>query len=550
MLKKVSYFFLTILISGFLLWEFKVNIIIWALPTVVNFINPVQDNIPTKWPEGPLERLDQNDSRPNIILILADDMGYNDISLHNGGAADGTLETPHIDSLAKNGVWFNKGYAANATCAPSRASIMTGRYATRFGFEFTPVPDLGQLVVRWLAEEDDDNLRARIDNEIARNLPSFMDQGMPSDQVTIAEILKTQGYYTAHIGKWHLGHSSGMSPLDQGFDDSLSLAGAYYLPEDHPDVVNAKFETSIDKMVWSGGQYAARFNDSNYFTPDKYVTDYYTDEAIKVIEKNKNRPFFLYLSHWAIHNPLQAIRSDVEQMSHMSGHNLKVYSAMIRALDRSVGEIIRTLKELNIYGRTLIFFTSDNGGANYIELEDINKPFRGWKISFFEGGIRVPFILSWPDQIDPGLKFDKPVHHFDIFSTIASAANVQIPMDRKIDGVDLMPYIKGEKIANPHQTLFWRSGNHQAVLHENWKYLISKKEGTKWLFDTDQDPLETNNLININPEKTSQIENLLAMFNSEQANPLYPSSTELPVLIDKYDGQVIEDTDEFIFWSN
>ena len=550
MLKKVHYFFLTILISGFLLWEFKVNIIIWALPTVVNFINPVQDNIPTKWPEGPLERLDQNDSRPNIILILADDMGYNDISLHNGGAADGTLETPHIDSLAKNGVWFNKGYAANATCAPSRASIMTGRYATRFGFEFTPVPDLGQLVIRWLAEEDDDNLRARIDNEIARNLPSFMDQGMPSDQITIAEILKTQGYYTAHIGKWHLGHSSGMSPLDQGFDDSLSLAGAYYLPEDHPDVVNAKFETSIDKMVWSGGQYAARFNDSNYFTPDKYVTDYYTDEAIKVIEKNKNRPFFLYLSHWAIHNPLQAIRSDVEQMSHMSGHNLKVYSAMIRALDRSVGEIIRTLKELNIYGRTLIFFTSDNGGANYIELEDINKPFRGWKISFFEGGIRVPFILSWPDQIDPGLKFDKPVHHFDIFSTIASAANVQIPMDRKIDGVDLMPYIKGEKITNPHQTLFWRSGNHQAVLHENWKYLISKKEGTKWLFDTDQDPLERNNLININPEKTLQIESLLAMFNSEQANPLYPSSTELPVLIDKYDGQVIEDTDEFIFWSN
>ena len=550
MLKKVHYFFLTILISGFLLWEFKVNIIIWALPTVVNFINPVQDNIPTKWPEGPLERLDQNDSRPTIILILADDMGYNDISLHNGGAADGTLETPHIDSLAKNGVWFNKGYAANATCAPSRASIMTGRYATRFGFEFTPVPDLGQLVIRWLAEEDDDNLRARIDNEIARNLPSFMDQGMPSDQITIAEILKTQGYYTAHIGKWHLGHSSGMSPLDQGFDDSLSLAGAYYLPEDHPDVVNAKFETSIDKMVWSGGQYAARFNDSNYFTPDKYVTDYYTDEAIKVIEKNKNRPFFLYLSHWAIHNPLQAIRSDVEQMSHMSDHNLKVYSGMIRALDRSVGEIIRTLKELNIYGRTLIFFTSDNGGANYIELEDINKPFRGWKISFFEGGIRVPFILSWPDQIDPGLKFDKPVHHFDIFSTIASAANVQIPMDRKIDGVDLMPYIKGEKITNPHQTLFWRSGNHQAVLHENWKYLISKKEGTKWLFDTDQDPLERNNLININPEKTLQIESLLAMFNSEQANPLYSSSTELPVLIDKYDGQVIEDTDEFIFWSN
>ena len=341
-----------------------------------------------------------------------------------------------------------------------------------------------------------------------------------------------------------------MSPLNQGFDDSLSLAGAYYLPEDHPDVMNAKFETSIDKMVWSGSQYAARFNGGDYFAPDKYVTDYYTDEAIKVIEKNKNRPFFLYLSHWAIHNPLQAIRSDVEQMSHISGHNLKVYSGMIRALDRSVGQIIRTLKELNIYGRTLIFFTSDNGGANYIELEDINKPFRGWKISFFEGGIRVPFILSWPDQIDSGLKFDQPVHHFDIFSTIASAANVEIPIDRKIDGVDLMPYIKGEKISYPHQTLFWRSGNHQAVLHENWKYLISKKENTKWLFDIDKDPLEINNLININPVKAVQIESLLVTFNSEQASPLYPSSTELPVLIDKYDGQVIDDADEYIYWSN
>ena len=186
---------------------------------------------------------------------------------------------------------------------------------------------------------------------------------------------------------------------------------------------------------------------------------YYTDEALKVIEKNKNRPFFLYLSHWAIHNPLQALRNDVEQMSHMSGHNLQVYAGMIASLDRSVGKVVQKLKDLDIYGKTLIIFTSDNGGANYIELEDINKPFRGWKISFFEGGIRVPFIVSWPDEINPGMISDSAVHHFDIFPTITSAAKVKSSNERILDGVDLLPHIKKENSTEPHETLFWRSGN-------------------------------------------------------------------------------------------
>ena len=162
MLKKLTYFLPVLLISGFLIWEYKVNLIIWTLPKIMNLVNPVQENIPTNWTEGPLGISDKNDSRPNIILILADDMGYNDISLHNGGAADGSLQTPHIDSLAKDGILFSRGYAANATCAPSRASIMTGKYPTRFGFEFTPVPDAGRMVLTWLAEEDDSELQARI----------------------------------------------------------------------------------------------------------------------------------------------------------------------------------------------------------------------------------------------------------------------------------------------------------------------------------------------------------------------------------------------------
>ncbi len=544
MAKKLMVSLVVLIVSGFVAWEYKVNILVWAIPKISNVT--VQENIPNTWSKGPDTPVDDN--RPNIILILADDMGYNDISIHNGGAADGTLQTKNIDALAKSGILFTRGYAANATCAPSRASIMTGKYPTRFGYEFTPIPSLGRTVLGWLAEEDNFELKQRIDREVVSNMPPFMEQGMPTEQITIAEVLRDAGYYTAHIGKWHLGHEYGMDPMSQGFQDSLGLVGPLYLPEDHPDVVNAKFDTRIDKMIWGIGQYSANFNGGDLFAPDKYVTDYYTDEALKVIENNKNRPFFLYLSHWAIHNPLQALRSDFEQMSHMHGHNLQVYSGMINSLDRSVGKIIAKLKELDIYGKTLIIFTSDNGGANYIELNDINKPYRGWKISFFDGGIRVPYIISWPDEISPGKKSENAVHHFDIFPTILRAAGIE--STNELDGVDLMPFIKNDSSSKPHKTLFWRSGNHQAVLHEHWKFIISKKENFRWLFDTSADPTEKNNLVDSYPDIVKQIEELLVEFNSEQKDPLFPSSYDAPIMIDKYDGKEYEEGDEYIYWSN
>ena len=548
MTKKLTYSLLIFVISGFLIWEYKVNILIWSIPKIASFVMPIQENIPTSWSKGP--EISTQDNRPNIILILADDMGYNDVSIHNGGAADGSLQTPHIDSLANSGILFSRGYAANATCAPSRASIMTGKYPTRFGYEFTPVPATGRLIMQWLAEEDDSELRARIDREVAANIPPYMEQGMPTEQITIAEVLRDAGYYTAHIGKWHLGNAYGMEPLSQGFQDSLQMVGPLYLPEDHPDVVNAKFNTRIDRMIWGIGQYSANFNGGDLFAPDKYLTDYYTDEALKVIENNQNRPFFLYLSHWAIHNPLQALRSDVEQMSRMHGHNLQVYSGMIAALDRSVGKVVQKLKDLDIYGKTLIIFTSDNGGANYIELDDINKPYRGWKISFFEGGIRVPYIISWPDEIDPGQKSDSAVHHFDILPTITSAAGIKSPIETDLDGVNLLPYINKKVAAQPHKTLFWRSGNHQSVLHEDWKYIVSKKENFRWLFNTSIDQEEKNNVIESHPEKARLLEELLVKFNSEQKDPLFPSAYEVSTMIDKYDGQEYEEGDEYIYWSN
>ena len=185
--------------------------------------------------------------------------------------------------------------------------------------------------------------------------------------------------------------------------------GGLYLPENHPDVVNARTGEIIDEMVWASTQYAARNNKSEPFEPRGYITDYYTDEAIKVIEKNKNRPFFLYLSHFAPHNPLQALRDDYDHFHHIEGEfseELKVYSGMLKALDRSVGRILDTLEKNNLTDNTLIVLTSDNGGANYIHLSDINKPYRGWKLTHFEGGLHVPFMAKWPNKIKPGIEFN------------------------------------------------------------------------------------------------------------------------------------------------
>ena len=543
-------------VLSFFLWSNRVNIVVWALPKILNITNPILSEGSSNWQEGP-QKKDKNDSRPNIIINLADDLGFNDISLYNGGASDGSLMTPNIDSIAKDGVLFQNGYAANAMCAQSRASIMTGRYSTRFGFEFTPIFPIALTVFQWMDDIQDPELKLEINKELIPMGKDLFDAGMPTEEITIAEILQDAGYYTAHIGKWHLGDSRGKldiyHPNDQGFDDSLILASGLYLPENHPDVVNAKFNHGVDKMVWASSQFSASFNKSPEFTPGSYLTDYYTDEAIKVIEKNQNRPFFLYLGHWAVHNPLQALKSDFDIFSdHRMNHKLQVYSGMIDALDRSVGRIIDSLEEYNLTDNTLIILTSDNGGAGYIELSDINKPYRGWKLTHFEGGIHIPFMAKWPNKITPGTKFNFPIHHTDIFSTIAAAGNATLPNDRKIDGVDLLPFITGIDTSMPHETLFWKQGHNQTVLHNGWKLIRTSAPDKKWLFNLNEDPTERINLASSDLEKLSLLEGLLNEHELEQAPSLWPSVLNAPILIDKpgNTGENYKKDDEYIYWPN
>jgi uncharacterized sulfatase len=552
-MKKLIGAVLVLLLLAGLVWQNKVELLVWGLPKVRQIVSPIPENVPTNWQTGPAAaELAPEDRAPNIIFILTDDMGFNDISLYNGGAGDGTVMTPHIDALAEQGVTFTNGYSANAVCAPSRATLLTGRYSTRFGFEFTPFPRIGSTIFQWMRNEDAP-LPSYFDQVALAALPEnpLYEFGMPAEEVTIAEVLKEAGYYTAHIGKWHLGTREGLRPEDQGFDDSLNMAGLLYLPEGDPNVVNAKRpEDNIERMVWANAQYAAEFNGSDPFQPDGYLTDYYTEEALKVIENNQHRPFFLYLSHWGIHNPLQATREDYDEFAHIEDHHLRVYAGMIRSVDRSVGRVVEKLDELGLTENTLILMTADNGGAGYIQLPDVNKPFRGWKLTQFEGGIHVPFMAKWPAKIAPGSVMDAPVHHIDVFHTFAGAAGASVPSDRTLDGVDLMPYFTGEKAGLPHDTLFWREGHQQSVLHRGWKLIRADRPDKRWLFNLAEDPTEQLNLAAEAPEKVAELEALLAAHNAEQAEPMWPSVLDGPQLIDKHGGQPFEPGDDYIYWPN
>ena len=347
-----------------------------------------------------------------------------------------------------------------------------------------------------------------------------------------------------------------MAAHDQGFDESLLMASGMYLPEDDARVVNSKQDFDpIDQFLWRALKYAASFNGGDAFEPGGYLTDYYTDEAVRVIEANKDRPFFLYLAHWAPHTPLQASKADYDALSHIPLHRERVYAAMIRALDRGVGQVLDALRRNGLEDNTLVLFTSDNGGAGYIGIPKVNDPFRGWKITLFEGGIHVPYFAKWPARIPAGRTFEAPVHHFDLFATAAAAAGAALPTDRKMDGVDLTAFVRGEAPGVPHDRLFWRSGASASALVDGWKLNVSNPPGDSfpdrsWLFDFATDPSEKNNLAEVRPDKLAELEAALAAHNAEQAPSMWPTQASMAVNIDKDLSLPDAADDEYIYWSN
>ncbi|HEY2659958.1 MAG TPA: sulfatase-like hydrolase/transferase [Caulobacteraceae bacterium] len=511
----------------------------------------VDPNHPVTWQEGP-STPPAGQRPPNIVVILADDMGFNDITFNGGGVAGGQVPTPNIDSIGHDGVSFANGYDGNATCAPSRATIMTGRYATRFGFEFTPAPVAFQKMVGTEAEPGA-RVKPRFFGDRVKDVPPMDSLRVPPSEVYIAKVLQARGYHTLHFGKWHLGATLGARPEDKGFDESLGFmpGASMYLPENAPDVENSKQPWDpIDRFLWPNLPYMVQYNGSKMFAPKGYMTDYLTDEAVRAIAANRNRPFFMYFAPNAIHTPLQAAKADYDALPQIHDHRLRVYGAMVRNLDRNVGRVLQALKDQGLDKNTLVIFTSDNGGAGYIGLPDVNKPYRGWKATFFEGGIHSPFFMRWPGVIAPGSRYAYPVGHVDIFATAAGAAGADMPKDRVIDGVNLLPYLSGQTPGRPHQTLFWRSGDYKVVLDGDWKLQSSEAQHKVWLYDLASDPTERHELSQAQPDRVKAMLAMLKGQDAQSVRPLWPSLLRGPVFIDHPSGVPQKPGEEYILWDN
>jgi arylsulfatase A-like enzyme len=424
----------------------------------------------------PVEEMEaqRNQERPNIILILTDDQGWCDVGFN--GSRD--ILTPNIDNLARQGVVFTCGYVSHPYSSPSRAGIMTGKYQQRFGHEYN-VP----------YEPDNDKM------------------GTPTDEVFIAQLLKKTGYRTCAIGKWHLGDNEKFLPHHRGFDHwfGFSAGGMNYwgIPQNE------------------GGRLKVRRNDELVEAKDiTYLTDDFTKETLWFIKENKDSPFFIYLAYNAPHAPNQTTQHYLEKTSHIEYGERSVYGAMVSAVDEGVGRIDSMLTLLGIRSNTLIVFLSDNGGR--VESAD-NRPYRGHKGMLFEGGIRVPFCMSWPEQIPPDMRYDKPVISLDLFATFLSAANITPNKELDLDGVNLLPFIRGENKEAPHNILYWRvaGGEEYAIRKGDFKLVKSAYKNKTFLFNLKVDEMEINDISSENPELFAEMGKLYQEWNNKLVMPLW-----------------------------
>ena len=509
--------------------------------------NPTGKNVTINWEKGPETRVS---SKPNVIVILVDDLGFNQISAYGGGMSNGNFKTPNIDQLAKDGVLCTNGYSSSAICSPSRASLLTGKFPTRFGFEFTPTTSSFMKGIKAFSKKE--IVEGIYHKESESDMIEIKDMGLPLSELTIAEVLKPQGYHNIHIGKWHLGHSEKFLPRKHGFDESLRMdQGSLFLPEDDPNIINAKIDFDpVDKLLWGNLPYAVNFNEGPRMNPDGHLTDYLTNEAVKAIDANKNRSFFMYLAYWAVHSPLQAKKDDYEKLSFIKNHKERVLASMVLTVDRGVGKIRKALKDNGIDQNTIIIFTSDNGAPGYIGLPDLNKPYRGWKLTHFEGGVHIPFIVNYPNKIAAGQIYNGRVSNMDIFSTFSEIAGLKPTNDIEIDGVNILPYLTGEIQGEPDRILFSKSGSLSFLIKEGWKLQIDFIQNKKWLFNLNNDPNEKVNLASINLEKLKELEELLNLKIKEQAKPIWPNLLSWPIFIDKTLNQKKSNLDEYTYWPN
>lgn len=417
--------------------------------------------------------------KPNLVLILTDDQGYADVGFN--GCED--IPTPNIDRIAHEGVRFTSGYVTYPVCSPSRAGMITGRYQGRFGYRRNPTLN-----------------------------PFDPKAGLPLEEETMAEILAKVGYHSGIIGKWHLGTHPHFRPNARGFDEFYGfVAGGHrYFPE---DLVYMDIE-SVDRK---GGWYNTKLlRNETRIEIDEYLTDELSNEAVDFIVRNREKPFFLYLSYNAPHTPMQASRKYLDRFAHIDNKLRRTYAAMVSAVDDGVGRVLDTLDELDLAEDTLVYFLSDNGGASNNGSD--NGPLRENKGTIYEGGMRVPFAFRWPGRVPAGIDYENPISSMDILGTMAALTGVAIAKDRPLDGVNLMPYVEGKKKGTPHDVLFWRmfDKEHAAIRSGSDKLVtMAEDQGGDQLYRLDKDLGEADDRLRSEKERADRLRKRLQEWESQ-----------------------------------
>ncbi|MDG2450983.1 MAG: sulfatase-like hydrolase/transferase [Saprospiraceae bacterium] len=412
--------------------------------------------------------------KPNFILIVADDLGFGDLSI-NGSTQ---IHTPNIDQLAFQGIRFSNGYVSSPVCSPSRAGLLTGRNQVEFGH----------------------------DNNLAENQPGFDPEylGLPLSEKTIAQRLKSLGYTTGLIGKWHLGNEPQFHPLERGFDKFWGYTGGGH--DYFSSLPNVKgYESLIE---------------CNYKTPTPitYITDDKGNECVEFVERNQNNPFFLFASFNAPHTPMQATEEDLKLYKHIIDEKRRTYAAMVHRLDVNVGKIIAAVEDQGLRENTLIVFISDNGGPTDSNAS-INAPFNGQKGILLEGGIHVPFVMSWPEILLEGSIYKHPVSSLDIAPTFLKLAGGNEEEDN-FDGVNLIPFLTQETDSLPHHELKWRFTISAAIREGEWK-LVRLPDRLPMLYNLSIDKSEENNVCLEHLEKTRNLLHKLGEWDVSLPHPLF-----------------------------
>jgi arylsulfatase A-like enzyme len=502
----------------------------WLLAIVLATM-PIHDDIDAKRKDG------RQDRRPNIILIIADDLGYSDLRSYGNNA----INTPNIDSLGSNGTRFTQAYVTSPICSPSRMGIMTGRYQNRFGGEYMPYDQFDPAFLKrirndYIFERKKYPEFKTLKPHLGLNKSKYK-TGLDLHEITLAQLLKSQNYSTGLVGKWNLGDDSGNHPYERGYDYCFYFDGALtrYVddPVDTSRYINKHLPWAFSELpAWTPRAAATAIREGKSEIKDTgYLTFSIAQKGMKFIEDNKDHPFFLTLTFNAPHDPFQVPKNYYDRIQNVNDSVKRVYYGMIEALDDAVGNIIGKLKELHLDDNTMIVFISDNGGATYTRATD-NAPLRGGKCTHFEGGLMVPFFIKYPQAIPGSAVFKNPVSSLDIFATVAGAANAPLPTDRVYDGVNMIPFLtKGG--GYPHSVFYWRSGYSKAICKENWKLYINEKTKKKFLFNLATDIEEKNDLSSGMPQKLNELMHDLDTWEQTQTvKPSWPSSADVLIEVD------------------